>query len=1136
MKISLKYQLCGLISLAAGFSVGLLAIVTWYYSNNLVSDLRSSRLEVIAALKSKELTQTLLVYATTARSLAARASIANALVIPESHPDFVKNWTAVASSFSLLLSTYPDVLYVSVQNKTLDRCYLNITTIEGQQTLNASYNISDGILDSINETAAYNALAGAPEQLTTLIPSEDRQGLQPSDINGDGVFLGPVSFNATGSQTPTYVASMTVPVYNNTTAVPSARNTLGYMTVVFNIHSMLDVTQDIQGLGDTGQVVLLGPENHLNRWNNSTGGFAIDGNKDSYQYLLPPSRTPWLFSVKQQVNRFPVVAGAWRHSKGNGDYSGVTLETKDAFGTKVSVGYATVAFDATNSSFLLLVEQAHSETFEPMYRLRRIVIGCVFGTVGLILIFTFPAAHFAVRPIRRLHEATKLCGRPPEYREEPKRRPWWSPMRVFGDKPGWRDDASISGSSQNSSGRRDNFRIPQKVLVDRHFITDELTSLVGTFNAMTDELLGQYEMLEEKVRDRTEQLQQQTVLAESANEAKTMFIANVSHELRTPLNGILGMCSLVLEEGNLPANTRENLEVVFKSGQLLLHLLTDLITFSRNQMWGAQVQLENGPFRIRDFIAQVMALFGNQAKDKNIELTCEVVPSDGLDFVLIGDLNRILQVVINLISNSLKFTKEGGSIELVVVLESIPNAESVDITPYSDIADKPDYLSAPIFFKDLPSNFASTTEATPSHSSPSSPGTGSQTKPTRPPLFTRCSTISGVANTETEITKTFLNRSKKLLNPETAADPPSRGPSRPTSPGSSDKSTHMVEFRVIDTGPGVPEHMQQKIFEPFVQADVGLSRKYGGTGLGLSICQQLAKLMGGDIHLKSFEGAGSTFTLRIPMHFSAQSLSVVCSSEQQYSRPISLSKRSAHTTATRSMSAFSGPAFSGRSGNDSAQPGQDGNLRLVGLSQPFFVPSRAESEADFELADDSPPPHHENRGKGVELPSPPPMTPVTEVTTPGTVVPTAPEEDEQQGASQEDMTIRVLVVEDNKINQKLVVKVLQLEKVNEITVAEDGVEAVKRVQEIMAEDKRFDIIFMDIQMPNMDGLEATRQIRALGYHAPIVALTAFADESNIKGCYESGMDCFLSKPIKRPQIKQMVGTYCPGKIEAGASS
>jgi osomolarity two-component system sensor histidine kinase SLN1 len=713
-------------------------------------------------------------------------------------------------------------------------------------------------------------------------------------------------------------------------------------------------------------------------------------------------------------------------------------------------------------------------------------LSTIFNDLQLI---TFPAAHLAVRPIRRLHEATKRCGRPPEYREEPKKRHWWSPMRLF-DEEMWRgrgrDNASISGSSQISSGRRDNFRIPQKVPVGKHLIHDELTSLVGTFNTMTDELLGQYEKLEEKVRDRTEQLQQQTVLAESANEAKTMFIANVSHELRTPLNGILGMCSLVLEENNLPTNTRENLEVVFKSGQLLLHLLTDLITFSKNQVWGAQLKLENGPFRIRDFVTQVMALFGNQAKDKNIELTCEVFPTDGIDCVLIGDLNRILQVVINLISNSLKFTKEAGCIELMIVLESMPNAESIDVTPFSDgdTTDKQDdYLSAPIFFKETPANILSTETISPSPSSPSSPGTGSQTRPTRPPLFTRGSTASGLANTESEITKTFLNRSKKLLNPETAADPDSRGASRPTSPSSNGQATHMVEFRVIDTGPGVPEHMQQKIFEPFVQADVGLSRKYGGTGLGLSICQQLAKLMGGDIHLKSFEGAGSTFTLRIPMHFSAQPLSIT-SSSQQNNRPLSLSRRSAHT-ATKSLSAFSGPAFSRHSAvSDGVQPGQDGNLRLVGLSQPFFVPSRAESED--EMSEELPPSLHRDNspGKGRE----PLIPPVVEVTTPSTYNSTVkPEkdsrmefppmplpqdgqadvvEDTEKPAEEDpnDKTIRVLMVEDNKINQKLVVKVLQLEGVKEITVAEDGIQAVERVQEFIAQGKKFDIIFMDIQV------------------------------------------------------------------------
>jgi osomolarity two-component system sensor histidine kinase SLN1 len=323
-------------------------------------------------------------------------------------------------------------------------------------------------------------------------------------------------------------------------------------------------------------------------------------------------------------------------------------------------------------------------------------------------------------------------------------------------------------------------------------------------------------------------------------------------------------------------------------------------------------------------------------------------------------------------------------------------------------------------------------------------------------------------------------------------------------------ATRWVEFRVIDTGRGVPENMQQKIFEPFVQADVGSSRKYGGTGLGLSICQQLSKLMGGDIHLKSFEGAGSTLALRIPMQYSA-SLSAAGSS-QRCCRPRSVtrSRRSAHTTTstTRSLSAFSGAAFSGRSTHE-APTAPDGNMRLVGLSQPFFVPSRAESMNDYGMADQadatarSSGEADEGAGKQVQHhppTHPPMMTPVTEVTTPGTTpgtgkgpprtefpmrvdgpsdsegksgpgVSIVSEEvsernvtDEEEEEEEEDKTIRVLVVEDNKINQKLVVKVLQLEKVQEITVAEDGLQAVDKVKEVMAKGERFDIIFMDIQV------------------------------------------------------------------------
>jgi osomolarity two-component system sensor histidine kinase SLN1 len=419
-----------------------------------------------------------------------------------------------------------------------------------------------------------------------------------------------------------------------------------------------------------------------------------------------------------------------------------------------------------------------------------------------------------------------------------------------------------------------------------------------------------------------------------------------------------------------------------------------------------------------------------------------------------------------------------------MVMEALPNADSFDMTPYTE---KPDYMSSPIFKesymarqrvadaqKELDEQSVTPSPPPPSPPGSSEPGSSPQSSPktTRPPLFTRHSTTSGVISTssntvnpENSITKTFLARSKKFLNPETAAAAPR---SRPQTPNSSSSTTHYVEFRVIDTGPGVPEDMQSKIFEPFVQGDVGLSRKYGGTGLGLSICQQLAKLMGGDIHIKSFEGAGSTFTLRIPLRFAPNSM--MLASPSMPSRPLSTGEKSARAT-TNSLSAFSGPAFSGRSVQESIPSGQEGKMRLVGLSQPFFISSRQDNEDELH---GSPPPPDDALQPGRNIPSN--ITPITEVTTPGTdrtlqkgEFPPSHEAGHPERSDKselEEKTIRVLVAEDNKINQTLMAKLLQLEGVDEVTVAKDGQEAVDRVRERIGglEETGYDIVFMDIQV------------------------------------------------------------------------
>jgi osomolarity two-component system, sensor histidine kinase SLN1 len=121
--------------------------------------------------------------------------------------------------------------------------------------------------------------------------------------------------------------------------------------------------------------------------------------------------------------------------------------------------------------------------------------------------------------------------------------------------------------------------------------------------------------------------------------------------------------------------------------------------------------------------------------------------------------------------------------------------------------------------------------------------------------------------------------------------------------------------------------------------------------------------------------------------------------------------------------------------------------------------------------------------------------------------------------------LRVLVADDNSTNIEVVSRMLKLEDVYDVTIAKDGQEAYDLVKANMDAKQHFDLIFMDIQMPNLDGLQSTRLIRKMGYSAPIVALTAFSEESNVKECMESGMDEFLSKPIKRPALKQVLQKF-----------
>lgn len=483
-----------------------------------------------------------------------------------------------------------------------------------------------------------------------------------------------------------------------------------------------------------------------------------------------------------------------------------------------------------------------------------------------------------------------------------------------------------------------------------------------------------------------------------------------------------------------------------------------MLSFSKNQI-SHQVSLEEKEFLLGDIRSQVVSIFDNQARDNNISfdvlflsyqspngtpaLQQNGTDTQGIalgppgmgqlkDVYLRGDQHRILQVIINLVSNSLKFTPAGGTVQLRIrCIGEIEQDEEDDNSKKS--------LSR----------------------STSRQNQGRR----RANSSSQQSAISVTGGTALAINPLDPKPVNRIRVRE-----------RSTSPAPVSKRPYMFEFEVEDTGRGIPKHMQEKIFEPFVQGDSGLSKQYGGTGLGLSICSQLARMMGGDITITSTEGVGSMFTVRIPLDYIK---------DRTPSRSSSPPPRAANSGAVgengyhNSYSETTEPEMSEKSTADInvTSPMMEANqARLVGLSAPFFVSNKLDSE----------------QGQ------------------------------KREAGNSDWQRLRVLVADDNTTNVEVVSRMLKLEKVYDVTVAKDGQEAYELVKQNMGQEGQFDLIFMDVQMPNVDGLQSTRLIRKMGYVAPIVALTAFSEESNVKECMESGMNEFLSKPIRRPALKRVL--------------
>ncbi|RMZ77011.1 hypothetical protein DV738_g4613, partial [Chaetothyriales sp. CBS 135597] len=1124
IRIRIREQLCILVAVTSLLALMVLSLST--VSAPRVDHERpwltvSKTLTISASLKATQVSQILQLYKDLSLSIATRNAFQKAL------DEYTNGNSTGATQLQLELH---DALAGGVDDNLLLQAAIYppngpasqnqsaIVMVTGEQTVQQivlPYNSSNGSIVYLGD-----AVDGYPAQLypnlTWTTGPDDTTTVLFNDTtlgNSSAILLGPLLLEENSSA----LMSMTIAVDNNT----NRGEILGWLTVVLDASLFYDILANSTDLGSAGEVILLGPVTNNNLFARGVRPQVADGDEDvDVRFVFQPSipgRHPHRIddpSLPFNISAYPAVGDAYTESE-----AGAHLSSHNEEGQRISCGYAQV--NSNIADWVVIFEASRSEVMAPINKLRNTILICIFSVFAAIIVICFPLAHYAVKPIRALKSATEnsimmyeaevpdtssTSMNDPESLKCPANGPILEKLRP---------------SRKPKMQRRRQFQIPERVPDRRHLIHNELSDLTTTFNEMSDELKVQYARLEERVRQRTAELAKSRDLARAADESKTLFIANVSHELRTPLNGIIGMCSVAMQEDDI-SRVRQSLNIIYKSSDLLSRLLNDLLTFSRNS-YGQQLSIEHSSFRLGDIGTQIVSIFEKQAREKDVNLRVvfqgvkgtdnpevDESPEDVIvanpdvgrmlmrtdqkylaqgpadtgplrDMTLLGDKNRILQILMNLVSNSLKFTPEKGTVEVRIRCKGF-----------------------------MPEGFA--------------------------PL--------GDMDSGTTIV-------------DAAESSPNRAP--PTL--ESGRSLNF-DFEVEDTGPGVPEHLQQEIFKPFVQGDLALSRKHGGTGLGLAICIQLANLMGGRMHLKSTVDIGSTFTCNLPLHYSKEEVPSVAGS---------IAPRSSQPSISHSTLAGSAGLFSTRSARSLARTGVKTqtvrNSAFSGRAEPQTPVEnpRVHTLSHSNLAEDNRPrsaawslksrlSRQFSPGMSLEKAEPEKAEPVlSNVANPDSArevidigvekaqdetLPAASTPVESKAASPKsspkpktpDKAVsrspdsHILVAEDNKVNQEVIMRMLKLEKFTNITLAEDGVEAVKRIRSNIdsPSERNISLIFMDIQMPNMDGCEATKQIRDMGFGAPIVALTAFDHQTNRDACKSVGMDDFIGKPVKRKALREIL--------------